>query len=54
MRRIDEIVEDLEKVFDLPEESLWFDRTPRGKDFVVIPAEIAEQLIAKYGGGGAS
>jgi hypothetical protein len=45
MRRIDEIVEDMERVFGLPEESLWFDRTPSGKDFVVVPAEIAEQMI---------
>jgi hypothetical protein len=44
-RRIDEITEDMEMVFGLPEESLWFDRTPKGADFVVVPAEIAEKMI---------
>jgi hypothetical protein len=46
MRRIDEIVEDMETAFGLPSESLFFDSGPRGSDgWVCVPAEIAEQLI---------
>ncbi len=46
MRRIDEIAEDFERAFGLPNESVLFDPGPRGGEgFIVVPATLAMRMI---------